>query len=223
MENIKEKNGTEDEFKQALANLQHLQLKFYLKINALKALKHSIKDALFHSEASQKDCNIIQTELENLTTLRQEYETMLESFNASFATKHFEETTEAWKAAAKNLSASFDIQTNLEMLMRKIKRQLERQEDDDTDEKEVKEEVDYENKQEEGEKNRQNDNKSCSSDEEKESKEPLERNPKEKTIMSMKLKIALSIMVVVAFYSGLGLIIQVFNENNKNSQGMLIT
>ncbi len=188
------------EFKQALANLEHLQSKFSLKINELKALRHSIIDAVAQSQVSNQDQTRIQTELENLADLRQKSQVSLDAFIGSFAENHFMEVSGARKLAATNLNASFDIQTNLEILKRKVERKLHAQVEKDEDKHEKEKQNEMEDgilDNDEGEK--------VDDDEETKSYLPLTR-------------IAFGLLIVITFYAFLGGVINIFHDNNQDSK-----
>ncbi len=198
-----------DEFKQALANLQLLQSKFSLRINKLKALRHSVKHALASSKVSKEDLDMLETELDILDNLQQELETSSESFTFKFAVKHFEETVEARKSAEKSLNAFFELQVNLAMLMREVRHRL----DGDASSEEYNESDEVQGAVEVGQSN----DKAVDGSN---SEQHQENEEQEKKTLSLKLKIAIGVFIVIAFYSFLGLIIQLVQDSEKSGKGM---
>ena len=55
--------GVAEDIQQYLFDLQLLQSKFCSQINDLKALRHSIKDAVSHFQATEEDYQKLETEL----------------------------------------------------------------------------------------------------------------------------------------------------------------
>ncbi len=108
----------------AFAGVQLVQSKFRRKMNHLTALKHSVKDAVAQSQATQKEYDRLEAELENLDSLRLEYEAIVNAFNANFAVEHSEKAGDINKSADEILNASFNIKVNFEILLRKVASQL---------------------------------------------------------------------------------------------------
>ena len=114
----------DDKKEHALANLQRLKSEFRRKINELKALRYSALDALTVSQVTEEDCEVLKTELQNLASLRQEFEASGKEFNVKFGWKHAQEVAEVNKSLEASLNAFFDIKVNVEILIRKVSRQL---------------------------------------------------------------------------------------------------
>ncbi len=219
MADIKEE---EVEFKKALANLQLEQSKFCRKINDLKALKHSVKDAVARSRATQIEYNNLEAELQNLQRLQQEYEATVNAFNAKFGWKQYQEAIDANKTVDANLNSRRNIKVNVEMLLRKVSSQLAR--DQDTEDS-YQEDVD-ENEEPEVKKNDTIDDESRGDDSKvgkDNSKQPdksqeADENDTERT-MSIKIRVAIGLMTVIIFYSCLGGIIKLVQDSKDSSKG----
>ena len=219
MADIKEE---EVEFKKALANLQLEQSKFCRKINDLKALKHSVKDAVARSRATQIEYNNLEAELQNLQRLQQEYEATVNAFNAKFGWKQYQEAIDANKTVDANLNSRRNIKVNVEMLLRKVSSQLAR--DQDTEDS-YQEDVD-ENEEPEVKKNDTIDDESSGDDSKvgkDNSKQPdksqeADENDTERT-MSIKIRVAIGLMTVIIFYSCLGGIIKLVQDSKDSSKG----
>ncbi len=59
-----------------------------------------------------------------MDSLRLEYEAIVNTFNADFAVEHSEKAGDINKSADEILNASFKIQVNVEILMRKVASQF---------------------------------------------------------------------------------------------------
>ncbi len=203
-----EDNREEDkdaEFKEALVNFQLLQSRFCRKLNDLKALRHSISDAAVKSQTTQQHCNKLATELENLTNLHQLYESCADEFHDRFAVKYYKESFDATKLLDENLNASRNIQVNVDILLRKVSTQLVKENND------VKE----------GNKS----NRSITDDQNKndgefESESGIEEvnssNDKGQRYKTLAVTIFCGLLIVIAFYFGLGAIIKVVQDSEKH-------
>ncbi len=209
--------GDAEELQQSLFNLQLLQSKFCSQINDLKALRHSIKDAVSHSQATEGDHEKLETELAILANLREEYQAAVNEFNFRFGWKQEEKTTIVNKSLEENISAARNVKVNVEMLMRKVKRQLagsdqqeqeievENSNDSDlVDEKEeiTKNEADNKEKDSEGNQHKDNEDKDESS-----------------SWVKKALTIGGGILIVIMFYLGLGAAIKIVKDNMEGKIG----
>ncbi len=218
MANIDEE---EVEFKKALANLQLEQSRFCRKINDLKALRHSIRDGVAKHQVLQKDYNKLNAGLETLESLQQEYETNVDAFNTKFGWKQYQEAIEVNKAVEANLNSGRNIKVNVEILMRKVNSQLvgEEVKEDSDDHSHESEEEEFE--QESGQEIQKDkeidkgDGNKVSND----NKNHPEENGTEKT-MSIKMRVAIGLITVLVFYSCLGGIIKLVQDNKDRSKGV---
>ncbi len=185
-------DGDEDAFKAALAHLQVVQAKFCRKINDLKALRHSIKDAVAQEDSTEEEYNEVKEELAILVELRQEYEASVNEFNAKSGwKKNQDQVVEVNRVVDGNLDAARNVKVSLEMLLRKIRKQLAFSEETNTDI----------NSEEESE---------------SESDNELDEANNGKT-MSKKWMIVFGLITVIVFYGGLGYIIKTVQDNRRNS------
>ncbi len=218
-----EEEGIES-FNLELTNLHFIQSGLCLKINELKALRHSIKDALAQCEASQEDYTILQAELENLIVLRKELEASRKAFHAKVGAKHPREAVKAYKTVDENINAALNIQVNVEMLIRKVGKQLAGEgikssegEMKNTQSEAIKEKANNEEEESEDEQDDENISKSAESD--------SSYNAEEKTrrVMSLRLKVPLCLALVVTFYFCLGAVIQFVQNNTMNNKNGMST
>ncbi len=197
------------EFQQALDNSHFLQTTFCLKIKELIALSHSIDDAVARSQATQEDCNTLKTELTNLTTLRKEFETIRKTFHARFASNHSKEVAAANQSAAESLNESFNIQVNVEILVRRIGSQLSEEDNDYKVKVELIEEA-----EDEGSVSEQPDQTS----KDQEHPNGVEEEEKPKRMVPLVVLVFMCLFFVLGFYLCLGVIIQFVEGNRSNNQ-----
>ncbi len=214
----------EIEYRRVLGSLHFVQFKFCRKIRDLKALKSSVKNALAQKEADNRDYSRLEKELERLDNLGQEYEASVNAFNFKFGWKENEETVKVNKVVDENLAASRHVKVTVEMLMRQVKKQLEEEElsqdndsedEDDAEEEEEKVEEKIEEKKENEVMKETKETKETMEEEDIESEDNT--SDQQKT-MSIKLRIAIGLIIVLLFYSSLGIIIKVVQDNKKDSR-----
>ncbi len=205
------KNADEEDLKQELTNLHFLQSRLCLKINELKALRHSIKDALALSQATQEEYNKLEIELESLASLRKESEASRRAFHVKFAAKHSQEAVDVYKTVDENINAALNIQVNVEMLKRKVHSQLagkgKKKEIQDTNVI-----MNKANKKEEESEDNQNDENMSESDSSESAEEETSR------VMSLRLLLPLCLVLVVTFYFCLGVVIQLVQDNRRDNE-----
>ncbi len=199
----------ESEFSQAFhIKLQPLATKFCRKINDLKGLRHSVQDAVSKSQATTEDYDMLKLELENLAELRQKYEEYADEFIANFGSTHVKEVSAARKSVEENINAARNIKVNVDILIRSVRIQLAGEGRDEPETVEaIKDGVQSEHELEK-------------QDEEKgESKEDYPGNGKTMSWKTKVVMIVIGLIIVIVFYSGLGLIIQAVQSSQKKSDG----
>ncbi len=221
-------------FKKALADLQHMKSKFGRTINEVIALRHLVEDALRHEQATDDDCEKLQSALENLTELRKDYEVRIETFNTTFALEHLEEVGHADKLFEEHQKAYLNIRLTVTRLIRQARKQIAEQRQDNLEDSGSESEEKLEGGKEEESKQAEDDQKSnnalngdASEAQEAEENEKVndkkdgedvEANNDEPPRVNYCRKVALYILIVIVFYGLLGLIISVVLNSNKDSR-----
>ncbi len=205
----------EEEFEKTLFNIQLLQSQFLRHISDLKALKHSTKDAVAQLQATDGDYEKLKDELENLASFQKEYEACVNLFNGQFGWKQQETADALNKSLDKNLTDARNLKVNVEMLMRRVKKQLVLGEEEtdgfDAPDDEKEGVVDK------GEANKQGEQHESHGESENEAASDIEQEfdgeEENKSCRNMSLLIGGCISVVIIFYMALGAVIKIVNEN----------
>ncbi len=204
-----EEEGNEKEIiQESLFNLQLLQSRFRCQVNDLKALRHSVQDAVAQRLVTDKDHEKLAAQLSILDNLRKEYQAGVNAFNIQLGWKQREAAIDVNKSLEENLSAARNLKVNVEILMRRVKKQLleggsstqvEENNLDDTEEEDSGDDKKGDVK----------DNKTVTgiNREENGKDEPMSCKKKVLTIVG-------GIFIVIMFYLGLGGVIK-FVEDNK--------
>ncbi len=200
------KDEDQEKIAQTLFNLKLIHIKFCRQINDLRALRHSIKDAVAWLQATEEDYDKLKTELESLDNIREEYMSSVNEFNAQFGWKQQEETVKVNKTLDDNLNEARSIKVNVEMLMRNVERQLilglEEHETDDSE------------KEQEGEDKDSEEKPGSAASSLRDGKNAATVN-EDNWCMKMGLKIGCGMFVVIMFYFGLGAVIKLVEDNRS--------
>ncbi len=192
----------EKSYKLALANLKLLKSQFLRKINELKAIRHSILDALSRYQATEEDYQKLKTELEHLAKIRQEYEESGNAFNVNYGWKYSQEAADINRSVEDCLNACFDITVNVDIVIRKVRSQLNGEVTNVANDL-IKDETETSEEESETEDNHLDGN------------EPEEKSTKR---MSSKLMVTICLLIVITFYSSLAIVINFVQDNRAKPE-----
>ncbi len=201
----------------ALANSQRLKSKFVRKINELKASRHLLEDASRHSRVTEEDCANLQSELNCLASLKADFESNVEDFGSRFGSKYPQDGAQVDKMCDECIQAYLNIKVNVGKLLLRVRNQLDggKEEESRGDFKEQRKKPDAESLEsiDEDESDETGDDITNEEGEEEDEKDlkPLDY-----------LKTCLGFLVIViVFYSLLGLVIYLVRENQEqNNKGI---
>ncbi len=201
----------DEDIDQNLAALQQTKLEFTRKVNKLKALKHLIQDALDYGEANEEEYNSLQTELEDLGTLMENYEALVNQLRSSSALPDLPSggQDQIDKSFDDHLRVFLELKVNVTRLMRKLRQKL-----DGNDKKQFHDLYDSEDSPEE--------ESETSDDHEGQDDEPEQEVEEVKGWTDSCLcKTVSYVTIVVVFYFILGVVIaQVMRHQNDNVEGL---
>ncbi len=212
-----------EEIEKTLFNLHLLQLNFSRHINDLRALKHLIKDAVAQWQATEGDHDKLKSELEKLANLQSEYETGINLFNTQFGWKQRENAAVVNKALHDNLNAARKLKVDVEILMRRVKKQLTSEQKKHEGEVDCKDEGSYEDEVVDDADGKEEEAGAQKSDELEGF--PTNRNEaalgnqraEDKSCKSMIFIVGGCISIVIVFYLCLGAVIKIVEDSKPET------
>ncbi len=187
-----------DDAQAALASLRHLNSKFRMEINELRAL------SVLYNDKSE-----LQNKLDCLEDLKKKCTSKTDDFNSSFGKSLPVEAENANIALETSVLAYFETRLAVDKV---LKEKHQRQEVTDSQEEEEVS-LDENISLEEETKDHDHDNQLKRDSRERDSDDESESD--EEKQMSLKPKVAMCLTVVVFFYLGLAIVIQVVQDNRQ--------
>ncbi len=191
--------------KPVLDDLQLLKARFFRKIRVLKALLESVEDAYYFNEATEKHCNMLQTELEELSVLRERYEGEFDVFQRSRVGSQFpQEVSVVSKELSEDVVAYIALKTRVirilckihdkeDNITRSLSSQIDAHESTDQEEQDLPKIVNSAVKEEE--------------------------KVVEASSFRCLMSLVIGVVIILVFYFGLGLVIY-FAQQNSNANAV---